>query len=58
MKIIDKESKEEKYDEIGYSKEEVIQTFCPTDKAILGNMFCRQNVNKERCLACWNREVV
>lgn len=57
MKIIDKEYKEE-YKKMGYSKEEVVQIFCPTNKAILGDMFCRQDVNKECCLAYWNREVV
>lgn len=55
MKFIDAEYENE-YKIIGYTKDEVMQKFCPTDKAVLGDMPCRQNVDKERCLNCWNRE--
>jgi hypothetical protein len=55
MKFIDMEYENE-YKDIGYTKEEVMNTFCPTDKAILGNIPCRKNINKNNCLNCWNRE--
>ena len=55
MKFIDSEYENE-YKIIGYTKDEVMQKFCPTDKAVLGDMYCRQNADKERCLNCWNRE--
>ena len=56
MKYIDKEYKNE-YKEIGYSKDEVMQKFCPTDKAVLGNIPCKNNSDKGQCLSCWNREI-
>lgn len=56
MTIIDKEFENE-YKEIGYSKEEVMKKFCPTDKAQFINRSCREDeYNLERCFRCWNRK--
>jgi len=56
MKYIDKEYEEE-YEDIGFTKEEVIQTFCPNDKTIIRIIACRSETTKELCLKCWNREI-